>query len=127
MRFDRTVAPTHTASVLIGPIPISENSLMRSIIQRARVILGSGTDATGSFLISCGVDAEDAVTRAEDDGHQYSTTIAAVENNAGLVIPRIAGHAAVFQIDVTSGHLTLEGIDVQLEQKGRNRAGRYVP
>lgn len=125
-RFDRTVAPTHTASVLIGPVMISPNTFERSVIQRMRMVFGSGTTATGSVLVSCGVDGEDAVTRAEDDGHQYSTTIAAVQNNAGVVLPRVGGHAAVFQIDVTSGHLTFEGGDVQLKPAGRNRAARYT-
>lgn len=126
-RFDRATSPTHTASVLIGPIAIAPNSCERSIVSQCRAIFGSGTTATGSFKVSVGLDGEDAITRAVAGAHQYTATLTTLDNNHGLCYPRVGGSAAVFQIDVTTGHLSLENIDVFLENAGRNVAARYTP
>jgi hypothetical protein len=124
--FDRTGSQENqTANILIGPLPISPNAASKSKVRRSQVVLGRNTDATGTFHFYGGVDAQDAIDRAEGDAPTYSVTVAALLANGGVSQPMVSGHGLVIEIDVTSGHLTFEQDTLELEPAGVNRLVRY--
>lgn len=124
VRFDRAVARTHTATVIIGPIMISPNLLEQALLGMTRVVFGNGTTATGTVNIAGGVDGEDAIHRIVDDVPQFSTTIASLQANGGTCYPNVRGHAMAFEIDVTTGPLQFEQAATLLRPGGMNRGIR---
>jgi hypothetical protein len=124
--FDRTGSQENqTANILIGPLPISPNAASKSKVRRSQVVLGRNTDATGTFHFYGGVDAQDAVDRAEADAPTFSVTVATLLANGGVCQPMVSGHGLMIEIDVTSGHLTFEQDTLELEPAGVNRLVRY--
>lgn len=123
--FDRTASQAgQTATIFIGPIPISENAGRTSKLRRSIITLGNNTDATGTVDFYAGTDAEDATHRADDDVAQSSFSISTLSNNNGVCFPHVSGHALVIGIDITGGHLTFEQGVLELSEGGRNRMVR---
>lgn len=127
LSFDRTADDsTRTAEILIGPIPISDNISVKSMVQRVVAVLGRNTDATGTVKFYAGADAQDSIERAEDGAAQYSIPLSNLIASQGACFPRLAGHAMTIGIEVTGDHLTFEQAVMEImPMKGRNRMNRY--
>ena len=125
-RFDRTASRVgQTASIIIGPVSMSPSVARQARLDNAVTVLGSGTDATGTFNFSAGRTGEDAVRRVEADEPQYSSTVTTLLANNGVCYPKVMGSAMVVEIDVTSGHLVFEQQELTFMEAGKSRLNSY--
>lgn len=124
--FSTSGTETFSASITIGPVPISPNLTKRSLITGIDMVAAG--DAT--ITVSVGADGADAINRFNNTGFgNYVTTMAAIKSNSRRFRPNLAGAAMSINLANTgAGHdsrLQFEQASVSLRPAGRNRGIRY--
>lgn len=118
-----------TTDLIIGPIPIAQNLLSKSLVQSMQVSFGSRDNISAATLkIAAGSDAGDTIDRILDGVSQYEISFLSLFSNAGRCFPRVAGNAVALRLQ-SSGqaiHIVFEQADLAIKPAGSNR-GSYTP
>lgn len=125
-RHDTTGDETIAANLKIGPIKISANATRKSLVQTGKFIFGGNSTLNGTATLWTGHDGEEVYNNAIHDrtSRGFSSSFQSLAANNGFMRPRLSGHAAIIELDVTDGELVFEGAELQVADAGMIRTPR---
>ncbi len=121
-RMDLDGAEIIPYNLLIGPIKISPNASMKSMVTKVKMVLGLSTIMNGLIGLWVGADGEEVYQNYLQNRlvcRKYSSFQDLAYNN-GITRPRMSGHAIMFQL-VGEERCIFESADCDFMPTGENR------
>lgn len=108
-------------SALIGPLKLSESPHLKSMIHQSLIVFGTDSTLNGTVTYWTGTDGEEVYYNATlDRGPRKQVyNIVDVVRMGGRCYPKLAGHAALFELDGSNGRLIFEGAELFTAPAGR--------
>lgn len=131
-RFDKFGTETFSTRQIVGPIKISNSSMEKSMIDKARFVFhrdSPGSTAEGVVRIACGATGPDVINRllSNETERTFTAPLSNLDADNGLCYPKIAGHAMAFDIEQTVGGVSYEELTLMVRDAGSEKGMRSTP
>lgn len=124
-RFDNNGTEEVPYSIFIGPIKISPNAALKSMVTNVRIILGLESTLDGTCTVWFGTDGEEAYINATTPREEFgfSTTLQDLAYNNGIMRPRQSNHAMLLELS-GNDKVIFESADADFIPSGMQRRVR---